>query len=214
MDEVKYHGKIRYKKAEVADEYDMKRFSSVKGRLTDKLEKYWIKKALKVANVQGRVLDLPCGTGRMTEMLLRMGHIVTAGDISERMMNHAKERIKSYADRVQFQKCDLEDIKFGENVFDLILTVRLLHHIPESIHNKVLQQLYRTTKKWVIISFSNKYTLQSIKRDIISIFTNTDRYSIAPSSFKREVNEAGFKIVKYYPIMPIISESVFVLLEK
>ncbi len=210
----KYEGKYRYQSASIADEYEKRRFSTLKGRLTDKLEKYCIRKALSIASPIVSILEVPCGTGRITEMLLESDYRVMAVDISEKMMKHAKERNKKSRKKVSFEIGDIEGLKYDENSFDLILTIRLLHHIPVALHKKVFQQLHRTTRKWVLISFSNRYTVQSIRRDIVAYFKKGKRYSIAPSLFKKEVRENGFRIVKYSPIMPILSESVIVLLKK
>ncbi len=214
MDNAASEGKTRYQQVEVADNYDAKRFTSLKGRITNRLEVARIKQALQIANVSGEVLDLPCGTGRMTEMLLDKGFRVTAGDISEEMMKHARERTSRFGDQVSFVSCDVENLEFAENRFDLILTMRLIHHIPPDLHGRVLSQLWKTTAAWVIISFSNKYSLQSARRNIVALFTKAPRYSISVARFKKEAREAGFKIRKINRLFPIVSESVIVLLEK
>jgi len=214
MSKTNYEGKTRYQREEIADGYDNRRFTSLKGRITNRLEMSRINDALQVANVTGEVLDLPCGTGRMTEMLLEKGFQVTAADISEEMMKHARQKTSRFGDQVSFEICDVENLKFPENRFELILTMRLIHHIPPDLHNRILTQLWKTTAKWVIISFSNKYSLQNIRRNIISLFTKFPRYSISVSRFKKEARAAGFKICKLNRLLPMISESVIVLLEK
>ncbi len=214
MSEVQYEGKERYQAGAVADAYDQRRFTSLKGRLTDRLEKARVLTALERADVDGPLLDIPCGTGRMTEMLLERGFDVTAADISEAMMKHAKEKTAGYGSKVRFVTADIEDLQFEDASFDLILTLRLLHHIPPELHSKVLEQLHRKTRKWVIMTFSNKYTLQNLQRNARSLFTKFPRYSISPALFKQEVTDAGFEIVEYLPLLPVFSESVVVLLEK
>ena len=214
MSQPKYQAKERYQLRSVADSYDDRRFVSLKGRWTDRREKSCVLKALERANPAGPILDIPCGTGRMTELLLERGFRVIGGDISEAMIKHAVRRTAKYGERVQFVKCDIESLQFPPGSFDLVLTVRLLHHIPPSLHKGILAQLHRVTRRWVIISFSNKYTLQNWRRNLKSLFTGFPRYAIAPSLFRKEVAEAGFNIVEYIPLLPVISESVFVLLEK
>lgn len=213
QDEV-YPGKTRYESQSVAGNYDSKRFKSFKGRMTDKLEKYWIKKAFKTTNLTGTILDVPCGTGRMTEMFLKMGYLVHVADISKNMMKYAILRTQQYADNVNFEICDIEELPFAEESFELILTFRLIHHLPSNARRKILKQLYNVSKRWVLLSFSNKYTIQSVRRGIKAKFNKEARYSISPSIFRNEINKAGFNIVKYYPILPIFSETVVVLLEK
>ncbi len=162
----------------------------------------------------GPILDLPCGTGRMTQLLLERGFRVVGADISGAMMRHARERTRRFGSQVNFVKADIENIQFPDEAFELILTIRLLHHIPPELHPEVLGQLHRKTRRWMIISFSNKFSFQSLRRNLKSLITKAPRYSISPALFKREIAEAGFKVVEYIPLLPIISESVIVLLEK
>lgn len=214
MNEKIYEGKDRYRDPAVADIYDEHRFSSFKGRLTDKLEKNAVVRALKRARVEGPVLDIPCGTGRMTELLLRQGLQVTAGDISDEMMKFARKRARCFDDQIQFKECDIENMPFDGESFDLILTVRLLHHIPPELHPKIFSELHRVTRRWVLMTYSSKYSIQNLQRNIVSLITKFPRYSISPSLFRQEVTSAGFKIVEHISLMPGISESKVVLLEK
>lgn len=210
-----YEGKKRYQSLDVASAYDQIRFSNQKGKLTDKLEKKAIEKALKTTTISnGLVLDVPCGTGRMTELFLEKGFNVVAADISDAMMAHAIKRNDHFGHKVKFTKADVEKLNFEDNSFDVVLTIRLMHHIPPELHLVVLRELWRVTRRWVIITFSNKYSLQNIRRDLFSIFTKAPRYSISPTLFRQEVDQAGFDIIEYNHLLPLFSETVTVLLEK
>ena len=210
-----YEGKRRYQSLDVAGAYDRMRFTSLKGKLTDRLEKKAIETALKKTNVlNGLVLDIPCGTGRMTEMLLKKGFEIVAADISDAMIAHAIKRNEHFGNKVKFVKADIENLIFNDSSFDVVLTIRLMHHIPPEHHSVVLRELSRVARRWVVITFSNKYSLQNMRRDLISRFTKSPRYSISPSLFRQEVDEVGFNIVEYIPMLPLFSETVTVLLEK
>jgi ubiquinone/menaquinone biosynthesis C-methylase UbiE len=210
----KYEGKTRYQEKAVADAYDSKRFVGLKGRWTHKREKDCLERLLSVVPTGSKILELPCGTGRLTEFLLELGYDVAAADISEEMMSHARRRTEAYGSRVNFEKADIEGLLYEDNAFSAIAVIRLLHHIPGELHRKVLSEIYRVTKKWVVITYSNKHSFQSIRRDIKAIFTKEPRYSITRKQFMDEVSQAGFNVVEYVPILPVISEEVFVLLEK
>lgn len=210
-----YEGKDRYQNPKVAGDYDDIRFVSMQGKYTNKREIALVLKSLEIAGLQsGEILDLPCGTGRVTEALLDKGFRVTGGDISEEMMSHAKKKTVNYGDQVQFAKADIENLQFPDNSFDAVTTIRLLHHIPPSLHIQVLSELHRVSRQWVVITFSTKYALQNVRRNFKSVFTKFPRYSISPSLFKSEVDQVGFDIVSYIPMFPLISESNFVLLKK
>ena len=105
-------------------------------------------------------------------------------------------------------------MQFRDESFELILSLRLLHHIPPNLHARIFEQLHRATRKWVVMSFSNKYTVQNVQRNLRSLITKFPRYSISPALFRKQTAEAGFRIVEYLPLLPFWSESVIVLLEK
>ena len=210
----KYEGKARYQDKTVAANYDDRRFTSFKGRLTDNREKQCIANLIKRADFADSILDIPCGTGRMTDLLLDSGYGVTGADISLEMLNFARQRIINHNGRVNFTIGDIENLQFSDGSFDLILTIRLLHHIPSDLHMKIFHELHRVTRRWVIISFSNKYSFQSIRRNARSKFSKEPRYSIGPSDFRSEVAQADFDLVKYVPLLPGFSESVIPLLRK
>jgi len=66
---------------------------------------------------QGKVLDLACGTGRLTIPLALRDFKVTGLDESEAMLSRAREK-SMYLD-INWKKGDISDFAFGES-FDLI----------------------------------------------------------------------------------------------
>ena len=82
--------KDQYTDEAVAQAYDRERFTSFVGRTLDSLEQRALARALAIARrdvAQPLVLDIPCGTGRITERLLARGLTVIGGDISSAMID-------------------------------------------------------------------------------------------------------------------------------
>ena len=92
-----------YQNADVANSYDTARFSTISGRLGDRKEKKAFTTLLDhiTPNLKS-ALDVPCGTGRMTEILLRKGYHVTAADISLEMMAKARQKLEPFSNRILF----------------------------------------------------------------------------------------------------------------
>jgi trans-aconitate 2-methyltransferase len=91
-----------------------------------------------------RVLDAGCGSGRVTEMLLRRhpGVTVVALDATESMLDHARDRLAPFGDRVQFVLGDLEDdveTALGGVPVDAVLSTGTLHWIRD--HARLFQEL-------------------------------------------------------------------------
>src|SRR3954470_5174885 len=82
----------RFSRKSLADKYP----SEYSNRWRDRREKACIEKCLESIPAGSRVLDLPCGTGRLTRMLVQRGHQVTGADVSEAMLGHARENYEAF----------------------------------------------------------------------------------------------------------------------
>ena len=75
-----------------------------------------------------RLLDLGCGTGRLTRMLAARADEVTAVDFSPEMLRVARERSRGGA--IRYVEADVLDLPHGLGSFDCVISVNLLHHLP------------------------------------------------------------------------------------
>ena len=76
----------------------------------------------------GRVVDLGCGTGRLTRMLTSRAADVTGVDFSPEMLRVARERTPPGA--IKYVEADVLDLPYGLGPFDCVISVNLLHHLP------------------------------------------------------------------------------------
>lgn len=79
-----------------------------------------------------RILDAGCGNGRYSRWLLRHadpGAIITAFDLSPRMLRRARRRLKS--ERVTFAVADLTRLPYAEAQFDAAVCGWVLEHLPD-----------------------------------------------------------------------------------
>jgi SAM-dependent methyltransferase len=93
------------------------------------VEHYLAKRAAFVAELSagGRVLDVGCGTGALAHRLAGRGYRVVGVDPSEGML----ERLRARAREIAVVKASGTALPFGEDEFDLVLTVATLHHVAE-----------------------------------------------------------------------------------
>lgn len=76
------------------------------------------------------VLDLGCGTGKLTARILEAGHPVTAVDFSGQMLQAAAHNAPG-ATFVQGELTQVPDLLAGQT-FDCIIAVYALHHLPDA----------------------------------------------------------------------------------
>jgi len=63
-----------------------------------------------------RVLDAGCGSGMAAEMAAARGAEVSGADASEEMLSIARSRVPAG----DFRRCDLEELPFADDAFDLV----------------------------------------------------------------------------------------------
>lgn len=153
MNENTYKAKGHYKSKEVALQYDEARFKTWYGQIAHLTEERALRRALRLyCKKPGTILDLPCGTARLLPVIIREGHKVTGGDISEEMIGIAK-KIYGENNNVDFRKVDGEKLPFSDNSFDYLTSYRLMCHLPSEQRQKVLNEMIRVTRHILIINY-------------------------------------------------------------
>jgi len=162
-----------------------------KGHFNDEREVKAITKALKYIPAKSKILDLPCGTGRLTKMLIHAGFNITAADRSLEMVKQTKGNLDKYQSEPGAEKSHVrlfqEDIiqgtRFCNNEFDAVICHRLFHHLVDSDIRKVaIKELRRITSGPVIFSFFNSFSFSSCAKSIKNIvrkYRPTDRIPIS-----------------------------------
>jgi ubiquinone/menaquinone biosynthesis C-methylase UbiE len=108
-------------------------------------------------NFEGkRVLDLGCGFGWHCRFAIENGAKSVIGvDISEKMLNEAKNKTKS--EYIQYICMPIEDIAFPDNSFDVVISSLALHYI-QSFEN-VLSKINKCLSKGGDFVFSVEHPI-------------------------------------------------------
>lgn len=160
-------------------------------------------KAVKFFKQQGikRILDLGCGTGRHTILLLKENFEVYGCDSSERAIKIIKETLN----RGKFEKCDMVSLPYENNFFGAILCHQVIQHGKMSDIKKAISEMYRILKKegilflTVISTKHSKYlTGQEIEPNTRINTDSIDGYIPHHFFTENEMNELfkNFKIIK------------------
>ena len=83
-----------------------------------------------------RVLDVACGNGLFARRLTELGAAnVTATDVSEPMLEHARRRSTGESARIEYRRCDVTDgealLELGRGAFDAVVCNMALMDISE-----------------------------------------------------------------------------------
>ncbi len=89
------------------------------------------------------ILDVGTGPGVFAVLLTLEGHHVTGIDISEKMLDEARENAARYGASPEFIRMDTEDLSFPDESFDMIVSrnVVWIMQDPEAVYRKWLRLL-------------------------------------------------------------------------
>lgn len=119
---------------------------------------------------QNKILDIACGGGRIAIPLAQRGAEVTGVDISKEMLNHAKKLAKKKLchKHTEFINEVAWDTKLPSGVYDKVLLLGILEHLPDNFKKKAIKEAYRLTKRggkiYLVINNKNSFFLNLVKK--------------------------------------------------
>lgn len=223
-----YEAKHAYQDLAEAQTYDTKRFGNFRGRLGDALDKRALSKALKLVTQKLspsqteslRVLDVPCGTGRVARFLAEQGYHVFGADISREMLLVAATKMGSTGAFGGFCQTDASNLSYSDNTFDCIISVRFMGHIPGNVRGQILAE-FRRLSPYAIIEYSIRSRTAMLRRQI-GRFLKTGQslpqrwpwHIFDRQKLEQELQAAGFDIVNMWPKLRYLSDSWYVLVQR
>ena len=97
-------------------------------------------------------LDIGCGEGHNTRLLAKRGARMTAIDISEVFIRHAREFAGADAPAIDFQVASAVDLPFGDGRFDFATGFMSFMDVPET--PRLLAEAHRVLKPGGFLQFS------------------------------------------------------------
>ncbi len=185
---------MEYGSAEGAAAYREKHRRSFLRRLASRRELSLFDRALAQAAAYGKVLDCPCGAGRLGPVLLRRAVRLVATDLSAPMLREARATlaVPARAGRVAFVRAPAEALPFPEGMFDVAACSRLLHHLADPAERaRLLRELARVAARWVVLSF---HDATAVKRRLQGR-RGRSRIAITPAQLAAEAATAGLVLV-------------------
>jgi len=166
--------------------------------------------------VSDRLLDIPCGTGYIGQILRNNPASVIGSDISIEMMDRARGEYDE--DRFHgFVQADIMATPFARESFTCVVVLALMHRLDKGLRRDVLSEVASLSSRFVIISYSVDSFLQRMKQSVLKILRPS--HIPAPSSVSlgdilREVHSHGFNLLQISHIAYFFSAKVVLLMEK
>ena len=182
-----------------------------KGELESRREATYIDDIIQKDHIERRLLEMldgvdtvfdgGAGCGRFSILLAKRGLRVTHFDISQPMIDKAKELAAQAGvlDRMTFVKGALEDLSaYADNAFDLVLSVDAPVSYTYPNQEKVIAELVRIAKKKLLLSVSSRlgslpYLANPIQKNQFFLDENADDPFVRWCVSHREQLVAGFR---------------------
>lgn len=167
-------------------------------------------------SVTDRLLDIPCGTGILGKLLQSFPFQIVASDISPEMMELARGEYP--ADRlIECVQADITNTGLPRGSFDCIVVLGFLHRVPPDIKRAALAEISALARRVVIVTCSVDSPSQRIKKKVLSIIRRNHIPAPCPAPLKeiiKECEEAGFRVVRSFMVIPFLSAEAMLVLEK
>src|SRR5437867_8424137 len=189
---VAYRGRVKYTK-ETSHKYQIRKPGKHRAemRLIDKASSHIPK--------THRVLDMPCGGGRVTIHLAKKGFKMSSADLSENMIEIARQAIADSKLDCRVERQDVEKLTLADKSFDTIVSFRLFHHFPNpEIRQRVVKELCRVASHNVVLSYFSPVSWTSVSRKLRAARggRKSDKHATPLSEVKGYFENAGFRLVK------------------
>ena len=197
---VAYRGRVKYTEA-TAKRYQVRKESK------HLAEMKLVDRAFSLIPKTHRVLDLPCGGGRVTVHLGLQGYKMSSADLSDAMLAITRENVAQNGLKGTVEKQDIEKLTYADQHFDSLISFRLFHHFPNpEIRQRAVSELCRIAKQFVAISYFSPASVTSVKRSIRSAMggRKSDKHPTSLTEVKRYFAKAGFRFVKDFARTPLI----------
>ncbi len=205
-----------YQDGGVAESYDRTRFSSLAGRVFNRLDRRAVRRALEGLAPGSVVADIPCGTGRLAEVALEMGYEVCGIDISPAMLEMARNRLARFGARFTAKVADIRALQSDGSRFDAVLSARFLMHFPLGEQRQLIGSLARLAKRRLVLTQGIDTKWHRLRRDFkrrFDCFGDPAAFPVSESDLAAMLREAGFAERRRHAVLSFLSEAVAIVAE-
>jgi len=164
-----------------------------------------------------RVLDVPCGEGRVMLDLAQRGYAVTGADVSEEMANVARQAAAANGLTCPVHRVDLQKLTFPAGSFDTVICSRLFHRLPTpELRQLIIGELCRVSRHYVLLSYDSAWSYTSLKRTLRVVLGShkPDRWATSLEDVKVSFARCGFELLQDFAQLPLLKAHHFAMWQR
>jgi len=166
----------------------------------NKAEIFALNSFLTITGNVKKAIDIGAGYGRLTPTYLKYCSKVVLSDPSSKLLKVAKTKLPQK--NIQFIRSTLENLtqKVKPNSFDLILLIRVLHHITDIDQALSIIKILIKNNGYLILEFANKSHLkETLKEFLKGNFTYPLEIFPIDRRSKRNIKNKSIAFTNYHP---------------
>ncbi|MDB9312998.1 magnesium protoporphyrin IX methyltransferase [Spirulina sp. CS-785/01] len=144
------------------------------------------------------ICDAGCGVGSLSLPLAKAGATVYASDISEKMVEEAKQQAEQTLDDTSHLTFDVKDLEELTGEYHTVICLDVLIHYPDEEMEKMISHLASLANSRIILSFAPKTPCYTLLKKVGEFFpgpSKTTRAYLHKESEVREILEKnGFTL--------------------
>ncbi len=138
------------------------------------------------------LLDLPAGSGKLSNIHQRFDYNVLPADVSFEMLKVGMEEWRDNKRVLGMVQMDATHTNLAENSIDTVVCLRLMHRLNAELNRKVLTEFKRISKKYMIVSYSvNNFNVADILSGKSKKYNESDRINYSAEQWRSLLGEFG-----------------------
>ncbi len=215
MKTMRYSENLR--RRQQAESYNTKYEREFHKRVSDRREKKLLAQILTASGQHDTILDVPCGAGRLSGVIARHANRLFEVDYSHEMLRLCRTNSMRSGYTALLANSTVFSLPFADRSFDLVVSIRLSHHIPEAAaRERYLREICRVAKRQVLFTFfgeeSWKNRLRNLRRALGS--SKRGKMTLHHRDVRRIAEECGFRWRRSWALAPFFSGHYYALLER
>lgn len=203
-----------YDSEAIAARYDSERFSSMRARLYVARQHQLLRRCLGRFGRIERLLDLPCGTGRLLALGAGAASVVVGVDAAGAMLAQATGR--SAAAGAALCRGDAMQLPLRSRGVDVVLCVRFLHLLPPAAVEAVLAELARVARRGAVVAIQVSYPADRLTVLRRRLLRRPPVVAPPPSlaEWGARCTRAGLTLAEAHRVWPGVSDEAVVVLRR